>query len=240
MLGRQAGLSYDRHTTSLIDKLLDFLEQHWHEPDEGIWEVRGPRRHFVHSKVMAWVAFDRAIRSVEDYGYDGPVEHWRAIRQQIHDQVCQNGFDAEMNSFVQAYGSKALDASLLLLPIVGFLPPDDPRIIGTVAAIERHLLQDGFVRRYDTETGKDGLTGNEGVFLACSFWLVDNYVMMGRRADAEALFEKLVALRNDVGLFAEEYDTVNRRQIGNFPQAFTHVALVNAALRLSEEGQDAG
>jgi GH15 family glucan-1,4-alpha-glucosidase len=234
------GVRRDENSWNIRLVLLETLEKIWAEPDEGIWEVRGGRQQFVHSKVMAWVAFDRAIRSVEDYGYDGPVEHWRAIRQQIHDQVCQNGFDAEMNSFVQAYGSKALDASLLLLPIVGFLPPDDPRIIGTVAAIERHLLQDGFVRRYDTETGKDGLTGNEGVFLACSFWLVDNYVMMGRRADAEALFEKLVALRNDVGLFAEEYDTVNRRQIGNFPQAFTHVALVNAALRLSEEGQDAG
>ncbi len=234
------GAQRDENSWSIRRVLLETLERIWAEPDEGIWEVRGGRQQFVHSKVMAWVAFDRAIRSVEEYGYDGPVARWREVRQQIHDEVCAKGFDSGMNSFVQAYGSKTLDASLLLMTIVGFLPPDDPRMLGTIAAIERTLMQDGFVRRYDTQTGKDGLEGNEGVFLACSFWLVDNYAMMGRQEAAEALFEKLVALRNDVGLFAEEYDTVNRRQIGNFPQAFTHVALVNAALRLSGAAQVAG
>lgn len=229
----RAGAHRDENSWSMRRVLLETLETFWAEPDEGIWEVRGGRQQFVHSKVMAWVAFDRAIRSVEEFGYEGPVEHWREIRQVIHDQVCEQGFDKELSSFVQVYGSKTLDASLLLLALVGFLPPDDPRIVGTVEAIERILMQDGFVRRYDTGAGNDGLSGGEGVFLACSFWLVDNYVLLGRRDDAVALFERLIALRNDVGLFAEEYDTVNRRQIGNFPQAFTHVALVNSAIRLS-------
>lgn len=233
------GAHRDENSWSIRRVLLETLEKIWTEPDEGIWEVRGGRRHFVHSKVMVWVAFDRAVRSVEKYGYEGPVEHWREIRRQVHEQVCEQGFDREMNSFVQVYGSKVLDASLLLMTIFGFLPPDDPRMVGTVAAIERTLMQDGFVRRYDTGPGDDGLSGGEGVFLACSFWLVDNYVMMDRQADAEALFEKIIALRNDVGLFAEEYDTTNRRQVGNFPQAFTHVALVNAALRLSSKEKGA-
>ncbi|MCU4161126.1 glycoside hydrolase family 15 protein [Acidiphilium sp. AL] len=229
----RGGLKHDQNSWELRCNLLDDLEKFWAAPDEGIWEVRGGRQQFVHSKVMAWVAFDRAICSVEEFGYDGPAEHWRKIRQDIHDQVCAQGFDVSRNTFTQVYGSRTLDASLLLLAVVGFLPPDDPRIIGTVAAIERDLLQDGFVRRYDTDTGKDGLSGTEGVFLACSFWLVDNYALMGRKHDAETLFEKLIALRNDVGLFAEEYDTARQRQIGNFPQAFTHVALVNSAMRLS-------
>ena len=232
----RSGTPRDRNSWNIRRVLLATLESIWAEPDEGIWEVRGGRQQFVHSKVMSWVAFDRAIRSVEEFGYDGPVERWRRIRQTIHDQTCSQGFDAGLNSFVQAYGSRTLDASLLLMAVVGFLPPEDTRIVGTVAAIERSLMQDGFVRRYRNVAGEDGLAGDEGVFLACSFWLVDNYVLMGRRSEAEALFEKLIALRNDVGLFAEEYDTVNRRQIGNFPQAFTHVALVNSALRLCAGG----
>lgn len=228
----KGGLHHDENSWNVRINLLEQLETIWSLPDEGIWEVRGGRQQFVHSKVMAWVAFDRAIRSVEEFGYDGPVDRWRAIRDTIHAQVCTEGYDAALGSFVQAYGSKLLDASLLLLPVVGFLPATDHRIIGTVAAIEQNLMQDGFVRRYNTAGGNDGLSGSEGVFLACSFWLVDNYTMMGRRHDAETLFEKLIALRNDLGLFSEEYDTVNRRMIGNFPQAFTHVALVNSALRL--------
>jgi GH15 family glucan-1,4-alpha-glucosidase len=230
--GHKGGLPRDENSWNLRVNLLEHLELIWSQPDEGIWEVRGGRQQFVHSKVMAWVAFDRAIRSVEEFGYDGPVDHWRGIREAIHQQICTQGYDAEMGSFVQAYGSKLLDASLLLLTVVGFLPPTDHRIIGTVAAIERELLQGGFVRRYNTTGGNDGLSGTEGVFLACSFWLVDNYTMLGRLHDAETLFEKLIALRNDLGLFSEEYDTVNQRMIGNFPQAFTHVALVNSALRL--------
>ncbi|HEX7389443.1 MAG TPA: glycoside hydrolase family 15 protein [Acidiphilium sp.] len=235
-LGHRHGSKHDENSWQLRRNLLDDLEKIWADPDEGIWEVRGGRQQFVHSKVMAWVAFDRAIRSVEELGYEGPADHWRKIRQEIHKQVCAQGFDAAKNSFVQVYGSKSLDASLLLLAVVGFLPPDDPRIVGTIAAIEQELMLDGFVRRYNTDAGGDGLSGTEGVFLACSFWLVDNYALMGRKHDAEALFEKLIALRNDVGLFSEEYDTVARRQIGNFPQAFTHVALVNSALRLSAMG----
>ncbi|GBQ05559.1 glycoside hydrolase family 15 protein [Acidiphilium acidophilum] len=239
--GHKGGLKHDENSWQVRCNLLGNLETIWAEPDEGIWEVRGGRQQFVHSKVMAWVAFDRAIRSIEEFGYEGPVECWRGIRQQIHDQVCAHGFDTSMNSFVQAYGSTLLDASLLLLTMVGFLPPDDPRMIGTVAAIERDLLQDGFVRRYNTSGGNDGLSGTEGVFLACSFWLVDNYTLMGRKDDAEELFGRLIALRNDLGLFSEEYDTKNKRQIGNFPQAFTHVALVNAALRMhaAEHGKPA-
>ncbi len=229
----KGGLDHDENSWNVRVNLLEQLEKIWSLPDEGIWEVRGGRQQFVHSKVMAWVAFDRAIRSIEEFGYDGPADHWRAIRDAIHEQVCTEGYDPAMGSFVQAYGSKLLDASLLLLAVVGFLPATDHRIIGTVAAIERDLMQDGFVRRYNTSGGNDGLSGTEGVFLACSFWLVDNYAMMGRRHDAETLFEKLIALRNDLGLFSEEYDTVNQRMIGNFPQAFTHVALVNSALRLS-------
>ncbi|MDD2876278.1 MAG: glycoside hydrolase family 15 protein [Acidiphilium sp.] len=229
----RGGLKHDENSWQVRCNLLEQLESIWSEPDDGIWEVRGGRQQFVHSKVMAWVAFDRAIRSVEEFGYEGPTAHWRTIRQAIHDQVCAEGFDVSMNSFVQAYGSKRLDASLLLLVVVGFLPPEDHRIVGTVAAIEQHLMQSGFVRRYNTTAGNDGLHGTEGVFLACSFWLVDNYTLMGRLQDAETLFEQLINIRNDLGLFSEEYDTVNQRQVGNFPQAFTHVALVNSALRLS-------
>ncbi len=209
------------------------LETIWREPDNGIWEVRGGLKHFTHSKVMAWVAFDRAVRTVEELGLDAPLERWRAVRDQIHDEVCREGYDARRNCFVQSYGSKALDASLLQIPLVGFLPPDDPRVRGTLAEIERCLLSDGFVLRYDTEEGVDGLPPHEGAFLACSFWLVDNYVMQGRTDDARELFVRLLALRNDVGLLAEEYDVAAGRQVGNFPQAFSHLALVNSARNLA-------
>ena len=212
--------------------LLAHLERVWTEPDEGIWEVRGSPRHFTYSKVMAWVAFDRAIKSAEEFGLEGPVERWRAVAAEIHDQVCRRGFDPELGSFVQSYGSKQLDASLLLLPSVGFLPPDEPRMLGTLKAIEQRLLVDGFVRRYDIDAD-DGLPPGEGVFLACSFWLVDAYILQKRFADARALFDRLLALRNDVGLLSEEYDPAAQRLVGNFPQAFTHVALVNSAFNLT-------
>jgi len=232
-VARKAGLATSDATWAMECSLLLHLEQIWREPDEGIWEVRGGRRHFTHSKVMAWVAFDRAVRSIEEFGLDGPVDRWREVRSAIHETVCKLGYDANHNTFVQAFGEAALDASLLLIPIVGFLPPDDPRVQGTVAAIERRLLHDGFVLRYDTGTAVDGLPAGEGAFLACSFWLVDNYVLLGRYDEAHALFERLLALRNDVGLLAEEYDPHQRRQLGNFPQAFSHLALINAAHSLS-------
>jgi GH15 family glucan-1,4-alpha-glucosidase len=230
---RRMGLAPSEAGWQLERTLVEHLEKIWDQPDEGIWEVRGGRRHFTHSKVMVWVAFDRAIRTVEEFGLDGPVERWRALRERIHGEVCRRGFDPELNSFVQSYGAKVLDASLLLIPQVGFLPASDPRVQGTVAAIERHLLRDGFVARYDPADAADGLPGGEGAFLACSFWLADNYVLQDRRDEARALFDRLLSLRNDVGLLAEEYDPRVRRQVGNFPQAFSHVALVNTAHNLT-------
>jgi GH15 family glucan-1,4-alpha-glucosidase len=232
-VARRAGLSTSEPTWALERALISHLEKIWQEPDEGIWEVRGGPRHFTHSKVMAWVAFDRAVRSIEEFGLDGPLERWREVRSAIHQEVCERGYDPKQNTFVQAFGDATLDASLLLIPIVGFLPPDDPRVQGTVAAIERTLLRDGFVLRYDTGTEVDGLPPGEGAFLACSFWLVDNYVLLGRYDEARALFERLLALRNDVGLLAEQYDPHSRRQLGNFPQAFSHLALINSAHNLS-------
>ncbi len=232
-VARRAGLSTSAATWSLECGLILHLEKIWREPDEGIWEVRGGPRHFTHSKVMAWVAFDRAVRSIEEFGLDGPLERWQEIRSEIHDEVCERGFDPKQNAFVQSFGDTTLDASLLLVPVVGFLPPDDPRVAGTVAAIERTLLHDGFVMRYDTGAQVDGLPPGEGAFLACSFWLVDNYVLLGRYDEACALFERLLTLRNDVGLLAEEYDPHTRRQLGNFPQAFSHLALINSAHSLS-------
>jgi GH15 family glucan-1,4-alpha-glucosidase len=220
---------------SLQRRLLLFLEHAWKEPDEGIWEVRGPRQHFTHSKVMAWVAFDRGVQAVERFGRPGPVERWREIRSKIHREICEQGFDVELNTFTQAYGSKRLDASLLVIPLVGFLPADDPRMIGTVAAIERELVRDGFLYRYaqdDEASGIDGLPPGEGAFLPCSFWLADNFALQGRLDEAEELYERLLSLRSDLGLFAEEWDPESRRQLGNFPQAFTHVALVNTAFNL--------
>ena len=231
-LSRRVGLT-GGESWPLERAMMVYLESIWESPDEGIWEVRGARQHFTHSKVMAWVAFDRAVKAIEQFGHEGPLERWRAARDRVHADVCARAYDEEKQSFVQSYESKELDASLLLLPLVGFLPPGDPRIRGTVAAVERELLRDGFVARYSTHSGVDGLPPGEGSFLACSFWLVDNYVLQGRIAEAEALFERLAGLVNDVGLLAEEYDPVARRQVGNFPQAFSHVSLINSALNLS-------
>jgi GH15 family glucan-1,4-alpha-glucosidase len=213
--------------------MLDHLEVIWREPDESIWEMRSGRRHFTFSKVMAWVAFDRAIRSAEAFGLDGPIDRWRRVRADIHDEVCRRGFDDQLGSFVQSYGRRELDASLLLMPVVGFLPGDDPRIHGTIAAIEHRLLIDGFVLRYDTATSYDGFPPGEGAFLACSFWLADAYATVGRSREARALFERLIGLSNDVGLLSEEYEVSARRLVGNFPQAFSHVALVNTAFALA-------
>jgi GH15 family glucan-1,4-alpha-glucosidase len=227
-----------KESWALQRKLLGFLEGAWREPDEGIWEVRGPRRHFTHSKVMAWVAFDRGVQAVERFDRAGPVERWREIRTEIHRDVCEHGYDPELNSFTQFYGSKRLDASLLMIPLIGFLPADDPRMVGTVAAIERELVHDGFVYRYQhDEEGRsvDGLPPGEGAFLPCTFWLVDNFALQGRIEEAEALFQRLLDLRNDVGLLAEEWDPATKRQLGNFPQAFTHVALVNTAFNLDRQ-----
>jgi len=212
---------------------LSHLERIWIEPDEGIWETRGGPEHFTYSKVMAWVAFDRAIKSAEQFGLEGPLDRWRELAAAIHADVCRRGFDAELGSFVQSYGSKHLDASLLLLPLVGFLPPEDARVRGTLHAIERRLLADGFVMRYDTAATDDGLPPGEGAFLACSFWLVDAYIAQERWQDARRMFDRLLALRNDVGLLSEEYDPRTGRLVGNFPQAFTHLALVNSAFNLT-------
>jgi len=231
-VARKAGLATSAETWALESALVLHLERIWREPDDGIWEVRGERKHFTHSKVMAWVAFDRAIRSIEEFELDGPLERWRAVRSEIHEEVCAKGFSSERNSFVQSFGGTELDASLLLIALVGFLPRDDPRVRGTVEAIERELMRDGFVLRYDTKASEDGLPSGEGAFLACSFWLADNYALLGRNEEAKALFDRLLALRNDVGLLAEEYDPVDKRQLGNFPQAFSHLALINTARNL--------
>ena len=234
--GRVHDLEISPEAWALQRHLLRHLEHAWKEPDEGIWEVRGPRRHFTHSKVMAWVAFDRGVQAVERFGRTGPVDRWRQVRAEIHEEVLREGFDTELNSFVAFYGAKRLDASLLVVPLVGFLPADDPRVVGTVAAIERELVRNGLVQRYaaDDETSSiDGLPAGEGAFLPCTFWLVDNLALQGRLDEARALFERLLALRTDLGLLAEEYDPELRRQLGNFPQAFTHVALVNSAFNLA-------
>ena len=230
---RRGGIDLRKEDWDFQRALLVHLADVWQQPDEGLWEVRGGPRHFTHSKVMAWVAFDRGIRAIEDGGVEGPADEWRAARQAIHDDVCTHGFDRQLGSFVQSYGSQELDASLLLLATVGFLPPTDPRMLGTIAAVEKRLFVDGFLRRYDPATSPDGVPGGEGVFLACSFWLADAYVLTGRMADAWRLFERLVSLRNDVGLLSEEYDTTRRRLVGNFPQAFSHIALVNTAHNLA-------
>jgi GH15 family glucan-1,4-alpha-glucosidase len=225
----------DQHAWSLQQILLEFLEGAWDQPDEGIWEVRGGRRHFTHSKVLAWVAFDRGVQTVERLGMKGPVDRWRQLCAEIHEEVCREGFNVELNSFTQSYGSSALDASTLLIPLLGFLPPHDPRVVGTIDAVQRHLMRDGFVERYKTQeqNAVDGLVGREGVFLPCSFWLVDALLMLERDDEARELFEKLLGVSNDLGLLAEEYDPSAKRQLGNFPQAFTHVGLVNSAYNLS-------
>jgi GH15 family glucan-1,4-alpha-glucosidase len=234
-LARRAGLQTDEAAWDFQLSLMEFLESNWQEPDEGLWEVRGPRRHFTHSKVMAWVAVDRAIKATEMYGLHGPAERWRALRRKLHDEVCERGFDNERNTFVQSYGSQRLDAALLMIPLVGFLPATDPRMRGTVDAISQELSQDGLLLRYDAAqpSNVDGLPPGEGAFLACSFWLADNLALMGRDEAAREQFERLLTLRNDLGLLAEEYDPKQARQLGNFPQAFSHVALVNTARHLS-------
>ncbi len=239
-LGAQAGMSFDSHTWSLVRALLRFLEKNWSQPDEGIWEVRGPRRHFVHSKVMAWVAFDRAVRAAE-LGRPGAESRWRELRDQIHAEVCEKGYDAKRGTFTQFYGSTELDAAVLLIPEVGFLPPDDPRVVSTVETVQKELTSGGLVLRYtqpvpgtDGQPNVDGLTGSEGAFLACSFWLVNALHMIGKCDDAAELFERLLAMRNDVGLLSEEYDPRYSRQVGNFPQAFSHMPLIQVALNLEE------
>ncbi|MEV0038843.1 glycoside hydrolase family 15 protein [Streptomyces sp. NPDC050804] len=243
-LAHMTGLARNDYASVLQLKLIRYLEKHWDQPDEGIWEVRGPRRHFVHSKVMAWVAVDRTIKLIESGEADGPLERWREMRDDIHRDVCEKGYDKERNTFTQSYGSKELDASLLLIPQMGFLPPDDKRVIGTIEAIQRELsTEDGFVMRYPTsgeEEGVDGLSGDEGAFLACSFWLADDLAMIGRVDEARKLFERLLALRNDLGLLAEEWDPRLQRQVGNFPQAFSHVPLIDTALRLTASGAYGG
>jgi len=239
-LGRVHELEVSNEAWALQRRLLGFLEHAWKEPDEGIWEVRGPRRHFTHSKVMAWVAFDRGVQAVERFGRTGPVDRWRRIRSEIHHEVCERGFDVEINSFTQSYGSKRLDASLLMIPLVGFLPAQDARMVGTVAAIERDLVRDGLVYRYnqDAESPKvDGLPPGEGAFMPCTFWLADNFALQGRLDDAQDIFQGLLDLRTELGLLGEEWDPATQRQLGNFPQAFTHVALVNTAFNLDRQEQ---
>ena len=236
-LARAAGLDPAPHVWAIQLALMEFLEAHWRDRDEGIWEIRGERRHFTHSKVMAWVAFDRAVKSVERFGLEGPVERWRRTRDEICAQVCEQGFDARRNTFVQHYGAPHLDASLLLIPQVGFLPADDPRVIGTIEAIQRDLIVGGLVLRYATDTDVDDLPAGEGAFLPCTFWLADSLAMAGRHAEAEALFERLLGMRNDLGLFSEELEPSTGRLLGNFPQALTHMALVNTARLLSVSQQ---
>jgi GH15 family glucan-1,4-alpha-glucosidase len=233
---RRAGHDFDADAWALQRALLDWLESHWDDPDEGIWEIRGPRQDFTHSKVMAWVAVDRAMRSAAGLELAAPLERWRALRDVIHEDVCRRGFDPSRGTFTQVYGSPALDASLLMIPQVGFLPATDPRVRGTIEAIERELTIDGLVYRYDTGTRVDGLPPGEGVFLACTFWLVDALVLLGRREEATRMFERVIGLANDVGLLSEQYDPRARRLLGNFPQAFSHVSLVNSALALSTAG----
>lgn len=232
-LSREAGLPPNDAAWAFQRALVTHLETAWTQPDSGIWEVRGPQRHFTHSKVMCWVAFDRAVKAIEKWGVTGPLDRWRLARDAVHADICANGFDAQQNSFVQHYGSTLLDASLLMMPLVGFLPPTDPRMVGTVNAIERALVRDGLVQRYLPDPQVEGLPGGEGAFLACSFWLADALVQLGRIDDARALFERLIGLANDLGLLSEEYESSSRRMLGNFPQALSHVALVNTALNLS-------
>jgi GH15 family glucan-1,4-alpha-glucosidase len=230
---RDIGLPADRHAWALQRVLIDDLATHWDAPDHGLWEVRGPKQHFTHSRVMVWAAFDRAVQAVERHGLDGPVETWRSLREEVHAEVLAKGFDSNRGTFTQHYGTREVDASLLMIPLVGFLPGDDERVLGTVAAVEQDLMRDGLLLRYRTASGVDGLSGDEHPFLACSFWLVSAYAAAGRMADAHALMDRLCALLpNDVGLLSEQYDVAGQRMVGNFPQAFSHLALVQAALRL--------
>ncbi len=232
----KGGLAVGKESWSLLENIIEHLEAIWQQPDEGIWEVRGGAQQFTYSKVMAWVAIDRAVRGVEEWGLAGPIDRWRALRDEMHETICREGFNPSKGTFVQVFGGEALDASLLQIPLVGFLPPDDPRVLATVAAIERELTHDGLVLRYRTEEGGDGLPPGEGVFLACSFWLADNMVLQGRHDEARVLFERLLALGNDLGLLSEEYDPRSRRLVGNFPQAFSHIGLVGTAMNLENFG----
>ena len=228
-LARKVGFEHDGVSWRVQKKIVQFLESCWKKPDHGIWEVRGEPQHFVNSKVMVWVAVDRAIQAVERFGYSGPIDAWKKFREEVHHEICEKGFNSELGSFTQAYGSKAIDASLMALPMVGFLPADDPRILGTIKQVEKKLLKDGFVLRYLNEETQDGLPGTEGAFLACTLWLADNYIMQGRRAEAKVLFERVLSAANDVGLLSEEYDPKARALLGNFPQGFSHMALINTA-----------
>ena len=232
-VGRKQGLDPDPEAAAVGKSLMEFLETAWKEPDEGIWEVRGPRRHFTHSKMMAWVAADRAVKLIEKFGNAGPLDRWKKLREEIHADVIARGFNPKRNAFVQNYGSDLLDASLLMMPLIGFLPAKDPRVLSTVAAIERDLMSDGLIKRYESHPEIDGLPPGEGTFLACTFWYADNLALAGRHDEAREVFERLLSLRNDVGLLAEEYDTIGKRQVGNFPQAFSHVSLINTAHNLS-------
>jgi len=240
-LSRQFGIENDGVAWKLQRRITEFLETQWFKPDNGIWEVRGEPQHFVFSKAMAWLAFDRGIQAVECNGMKGPVERWTKIRDQIHAEICEKGFDPELGTFVQSYGSKALDANLLLLVNIGFLPPNDSRLVATVAAIQRDLMSDGFVLRYKPQETEDGLPGTEGVFLACTFWLVDALILLGKRDEAKTIFERAIKVRNDLGLLSEEYDTKEKRLVGNFPQGFSHISLINSATNLaaSQPGQNA-
>ncbi|GAA1233778.1 glycoside hydrolase family 15 protein [Oryzihumus leptocrescens] len=231
---RRMGLKETEDSWALQSALVQELAEHWDEPDNGLWEIRGPQRQFTHSRVMVWAAFDAAVSAVERHGLSGPVDQWRALRDEVRREVLERGFDAERGTFVQHYDTREVDASLLLIPAVGFLPGDDPRVLGTIRAVEEDLLHEGLVLRYRTQSGVDGLSGDEHPFLACSFWLVSAYALAGRRAEAEALMDRLVGLANDLGLLAEEYDPVRERMVGNFPQAFSHLALIGAAMTLRD------
>jgi GH15 family glucan-1,4-alpha-glucosidase len=236
----RAGLAPDSDEWALATAVVEAVEKRWSEPDRGLWEVRGPARPFVHSKVLAWVALDRAISTIERFGMEGPIDRWRSLRAQIHDEVCSKGYDPKRETFTQSYGSEEIDAATLLIPLVGFLPPGDPRVKGTVRAVERELLVDGFVKRYTQPSlDTDGLPPGEGAFYACGFWLADNYVLQNRRKDAAKLFERLIGTANDVGLLSEEYDVAGKRLVGNFPQAFSHVGLVNTAFNLASDSKPA-
>lgn len=227
------GIVINDASRELLLAMMEHLAEVWREPDEGIWEVRSGRQHFVHTKLMTWVAFDRAVKFCEKFDLQGPVDKWRRLRDAVHAEILERGFDAERGAFVQAYGSKALDSALLLLPLFGFLPADDPRVVSTTSAIQRELSKDGLILRYDPDQSDDGLSCEEGAFLACSFWLADNLMLQGRRDDAEVLFKRLLSLRNDVGLLAEQYDVENSAMAGNFPQAFSHFAMIDTALNLA-------
>jgi GH15 family glucan-1,4-alpha-glucosidase len=236
---RAGGLQAREADWAFQRALLEYLETVWNAPDQGMWEIRGPAQHFTYSKVMAWVALDRGIRNAESLGTDGPLEQWRVLRKRIHEEVCARAFDPARMSFMQSYGSTELDASLLLIPTTGFLPSEDPRVLGTIAAVERDLVVDGFVMRYNTSTTNDGLPPGEGAFLACTFWLADAYALTGRPDAARQLFECLLSLRTDLGLLSEEYDVTSKRLVGNFPQAFSHIALVTTAHNLGRVAKPA-